>query len=115
MDSILAELKERIDWFRNENRLVEAQRIDERTLFDLEMLQELGYCNGIENYSRHLTGRSAGEPPPTLLDYFPDDFLMFIDESHITIPQIQAMYNLPSAAYCSGIDQLGLKNRSMPL
>jgi excinuclease ABC subunit B len=92
MDSILAELKERIDWFRNESRLIEAQRIDERTLFDLEMLQELGYCNGIENYSRHLTGRRPGEPPPTLLDYFPNDYLMFIDESHIAIPQLQAMY-----------------------
>jgi excinuclease ABC subunit B len=92
MDSILAELKERIDWFRSENQLIEAQRIDERTLFDLEMLQELGYCNGIENYSRHLTGRNPGEPPPTLLDYFPDDYLMFIDESHIAIPQLQAMY-----------------------
>ena len=92
MDSILAELKERIAWFRNERQLIEAQRIDERTLFDLEMLQELGYCNGIENYSRHLTGRSPGEPPPTLLDYFPDDYLMFIDESHIAVPQLQAMY-----------------------
>ena len=92
MQTIKSELKSRIDFFRKENRLVEAQRIDERTLFDLEMLQELGYCNGIENYSRHLTGRSAGEPPPTLIDYFPDDFLMFIDESHIGVPQIQAMY-----------------------
>ena len=90
--SIVAELKNQVENFRKEKRLIEAQRIDERTMFDLEMLQELGYCNGIENYSRHLTGRSAGEPPPTLLDYFPDDFLMFIDESHITIPQIQAMY-----------------------
>jgi excinuclease ABC subunit B len=92
MESIVAELKERIDWFRREQQLIEAQRIDERTLFDLEMLQELGYCSGIENYSRHLTGRHPGEPPPTLLDYFPDDFLMFIDESHIAVPQIQAMY-----------------------
>ncbi len=92
METILAELKERVDWFRSEQRLVEAQRIDERTLFDLEMLQELGYCNGIENYSRHLTGRNPGEPPPTLLDYFPDDYLMFIDESHIAVPQLQAMY-----------------------
>jgi excinuclease ABC subunit B len=92
METILAELKERIEWFRSEQRLIEAQRIDERTLFDLEMLQELGYCNGIENYSRHLTGRSPGEPPPTLIDYFPDDYLMFIDESHIAVPQLQAMY-----------------------
>jgi excinuclease ABC subunit B len=92
MQSIVAELKTRIDWFRQEQQLIEAQRIDERTLFDLEMLQELGYCSGIENYSRHLTGRHPGEPPPTLLDYFPNDYLMFIDESHIAVPQIQAMY-----------------------
>ncbi len=92
MQTILDELKARIDWFRDQNQLIEAQRIDERTQFDLEMIQELGYCNGIENYSRHLTGRSPGEPPPTLLDYFPDDYLMFIDESHIAIPQLRAMY-----------------------
>ncbi|HDI60796.1 MAG TPA: excinuclease ABC subunit UvrB [Desulfobacteraceae bacterium] len=90
--SIIAELKERIAFFRSENRLLEAQRIEERTHFDLEMLQELGYCNGIENYSRHLTGRAAGEPPPTLMDYFPDDYLVFIDESHISVPQLRAMY-----------------------
>ncbi len=92
IQSILAELAPRVDHFRKENKLLEAQRIEERTRFDLEMLQELGYCNGIENYSRHLTGRSEGEPPPTLLDYFPSDYLMFIDESHIAVPQIQAMY-----------------------
>ena len=92
MQTILDELKARVDWFRDQNQLIEAQRIDERTQFDLEMIQELGYCNGIENYSRHLTGRSAGEPPPTLLDYFPDDYLMFVDESHIAIPQLRAMY-----------------------
>ena len=92
IDTITDELKQRIDYFRDENKLLEAQRIEERTNFDLEMMQELGYCNGIENYSRHLTQRAPGEPPPTLLDYFPDDFLMFIDESHIAIPQIQAMY-----------------------
>jgi excinuclease ABC subunit B len=90
--TILVELKERVDFFRQENKLLETQRIEERTRFDLEMLQELGYCNGIENYSRHLTGRGEGEPPPTLLDYFPEDYLMFIDESHIAVPQIQAMY-----------------------
>ncbi len=90
--SIIAELKTRIAFFRSESRLLEAQRIEERTHFDLEMLQELGYCNGIENYSRHLTGRAAGEPPPTLMDYFPDDYLVFIDESHITVPQLRAMY-----------------------
>jgi excinuclease ABC subunit B len=92
IESIKAELTERIDSFRDQGRLVEAQRIEERTNFDLEMLQELGYCHGIENYSRHLTGRRPGEPPPTLLAYFPKDFLLFIDESHITIPQLQAMY-----------------------
>ena len=92
MTSILSELKERIAAFREDGKLLEAQRIEERTQFDLEMIQELGYCNGIENYSRHLTGRTAGEPPPTLLDYFPADFLLFIDESHITVPQLRAMY-----------------------
>lgn len=91
--TILAELKERTNYFHAANKLIEAQRIEERTRFDLEMIQELGYCSGIENYSRHLTGRSPGEPPPTLLDYFPEDFLMFIDESHIAIPQLRAMYN----------------------
>lgn len=92
MKTILDELKQRVDYFRDERRLLEAQRIEERTRFDLEMIQELGYCSGIENYSRHLTGRQAGEPPPTLLDYFPDDYLMFIDESHIAVPQLRAMY-----------------------
>jgi excinuclease ABC subunit B len=90
--TILTELKERIEHFRNERKLIEAQRVEERTHFDLEMIMELGYCNGIENYSRHLTGRSPGEPPPTLLDYFPDDFLVFIDESHIAVPQLGGMY-----------------------
>lgn len=90
--SIVPELKDRVDFFRKEAKLIEAQRIEERTNFDLEMMLELGYCNGIENYARHLTGRSMGEPPPTLLDYFPNDFLVFIDESHITIPQLNAMY-----------------------
>lgn len=90
--AIISELKDRIDYFRDENKLIEAQRIEERTQFDLEMMQEIGYCNGIENYSRHLTGRSQGEPPPTLLDYYPDDFIVFIDESHIAVPQLNAMY-----------------------
>jgi excinuclease ABC subunit B len=90
--TIVQELKSRVETFRSENRLIEAQRIEERTLFDLEMIQEIGYCNGIENYSRHLTGRLAGQPPPTLLDYFPKDFLVFVDESHIAVPQIRAMY-----------------------
>lgn len=92
IESITAELTERIAFLRDQGRLVEAQRIEERANFDLEMLQELGYCHGIENYSRHLTGRRPGEPPPTLLSYFPEDFLLFIDESHITISQLQAMY-----------------------
>ncbi|MBC2694286.1 MAG: excinuclease ABC subunit UvrB, partial [Desulfobacteraceae bacterium] len=90
--SIIAELKDRIEYFRHENKLIEAQRIEERTNFDLEMMQELGYCNGIENYSRHFTGKKQGEPPPTLLEYFPDDFLVCIDESHIAVPQLRAMY-----------------------
>jgi excinuclease ABC subunit B len=90
--TITTELKQRMDYFRDEKKLIEAQRIEERTNFDLEMMQELGYCNGIENYSRHLTQRAPGEPPPTLLDYFSNDFMMFIDESHIGIPQLRAMY-----------------------
>jgi len=90
--NIRQELKERVGWFRSQNRLLEAQRLDQRTNFDLEMLQELGYCQGIENYSRHLTGRRPGEPPPNLLDYFPRDYLLFIDESHVTIPQLIGMY-----------------------
>jgi len=92
MATILEELKDRMAHFRDEDQQIEVQRIEERTQFDLEMIQELGYCNGIENYSRHLTGRKSGEPPPTLLDYFPDDFLMFIDESHIAVPQLRGMY-----------------------
>jgi excinuclease ABC subunit B len=92
VETIIEELKERIEHFHKENKLIEVQRIEERTHFDLEMIQELGYCNGIENYSRHLTGRKPGEPPPTLLDYFPDDFLLFIDESHIGVPQLRGMY-----------------------
>jgi excinuclease ABC subunit B len=90
---IKEELKERIAALRAGNKLLEAQRIEERTLFDLEMMVEMGYCHGIENYSRHLTGRSPGEAPPTLLDYFPRNFLVMIDESHITVPQLHGMYN----------------------
>lgn len=86
------ELTERLIWLRGENKLLEAQRLEQRTLFDLEMMEELGYCTGIENYSRHLTGRKEGEPPYTLLDYFPEDFLLFIDESHVTLPQVRGMY-----------------------
>ena len=90
--SIKEELKERIPYFRDVKKWIEAQRIEERTDFDLEMMRELGYCHGIENYSRHLTGRKPGEPPPTLIDYFPKDFLLFVDESHIAIPQLRGMY-----------------------
>ncbi|MBF0572737.1 MAG: DEAD/DEAH box helicase family protein, partial [Desulfamplus sp.] len=86
------ELALRLEYFYKENKLLEAQRLEEKTRYDLEMLNEIGYCTGIENYSRHLTGRKAGDPPPTLLDYFPDDFLLFFDESHISVPQIGAMY-----------------------
>ncbi len=93
METIKTELKDRLDTFHGENRLVEAQRLEQRTMFDLEMIQELGYCNGIENYSRHLTGKPAGAPPPNLLDYFPEDYLLFIDESHIGVPQLNGMYN----------------------
>ncbi|MFB3885776.1 MAG: excinuclease ABC subunit UvrB [Thermodesulfobacteriota bacterium] len=92
IQTIRDELKERLAWFKSEGRLLEAQRLEQRTNFDLEMLQELGYCQGIENYSRHLTGRKPGEPPPTLIDYFPKDYLLFIDESHVTIPQLIGMY-----------------------
>ena len=90
---IEAELDERLAWFKQHERLLEAQRIEQRTRYDLEMMQEMGYCSGIENYSRHLTGRAAGESPFTLVDYFPEDFLIVIDESHVTMPQIHAMYN----------------------
>ena len=90
--TIREELKERIAYFQRAKRWIEAQRIEERTDFDLEMMRELGYCQGIENYSRHLTGRNPGEPPPTLLDYFPQDFLLVVDESHIAVPQLHGMY-----------------------
>lgn len=91
--TIEEELKERVEFFKNENKLIEAQRIEERTNFDLEMMIETGFCQGIENYSRHISGRPAGSPPFTLFDYMPDDFLLLIDESHATIPQVRAMYN----------------------
>ena len=90
---IEAELDEQLARFKREDRLLEAQRIEQRTRYDLEMMQEMGYCSGIENYSRHLTGRAPGESPFTLVDYFPEDFLIVIDESHVTMPQIHAMYN----------------------
>ena len=92
IDQIKAELAERLAQLRDTGKLVEAQRLEQRTLLDLEMMNELGYCNGIENYSRYLSGRKPGEPPPTLMDYLPDDALLIIDESHVTIPQIGAMY-----------------------
>ncbi|WP_043311859.1 excinuclease ABC subunit UvrB [Pseudomonas sp. ML96] len=92
MENIKVELKERLDYLRTNNKLVEAQRLEQRTRFDLEMILELGYCNGIENYSRYLSGRAPGEPPPTLYDYLPPESLLVIDESHVTVPQIGAMY-----------------------
>ena len=90
---IYRELEERVAFFDGQQQLVEAQRIRQRTMYDMEMMQELGYCSGIENYSRVISGRPAGSPPMTLLDYFPKDFLLFIDESHVTLPQVRAMYN----------------------
>lgn len=92
MENIRKELIERVAYFESQNLLIEAQRIDQRTMFDLEMIKEVGYCQGIENYSRHLMDRPAGESPPTLLDYFPKDSLFIIDESHVTLPQLQGMY-----------------------
>ncbi len=92
LQGIEEELEERIAAFTRNNQLLEAQRIEQRTRFDLEMIRAMGYCHGIENYSRHLSGRTQGEPPPTLMDYFPKDYLMIVDESHATIPQVQGMY-----------------------
>ena len=92
IEAIKDELRERIAWFQKQGKLVEAQRIEQRTRFDLEMLAEMGFCKGIENYSRHLSGRKPGEPPPTLIDYLPHDALMIIDESHVTVPQLGGMY-----------------------
>ena len=92
IQGIFAELDERVPELKAENKPVEAQRISQRTLFDIEMMRTIGYCHGIENYSRHLSGRKPGEPPPTLLDYFPPDFLLFIDESHVSVPQVRGMY-----------------------
>ena len=91
--TIEEELQERIKYFKSQNKLIEAQRIEERTNFDIEMMKETGFCQGIENYSRHMSGRKAGSPPYTLFDYFPKDYLLLIDESHATIPQVRAMYN----------------------
>ena len=93
IQTIEQEMEERVEYFKSQNKLIEAQRIQERTNFDIEMMKETGFCQGIENYSRHISGRKAGSPPYTLFDYFPDDFLLLIDESHATIPQVRAMYN----------------------
>ena len=92
IQSIEAELEERVAYLRKENKLVEAQRLEQRTRYDIEMMREVGFCQGIENYSRHISGREPGSPPFTLIDYFPEDFLIVIDESHVTLPQIRAMY-----------------------
>ena len=92
LDDIKDELRDRLEWLRNHDKLVEAQRLEQRTRFDLEMIAELGYCSGIENYSRYLSGRETGEPPPTLFDYLPADSLLIIDESHVTVPQVGGMY-----------------------
>ena len=92
IETIKSELVERLDQLRSSNKLLEAQRLEQRTKFDLEMMQEIGYCSGIENYSRHLSGRKAGEPPATLFDYLPEDSILFVDESHITIPQLGGMF-----------------------
>ena len=93
IQEIYKELEERVAWFQERDMLVEAQRIKQRTMYDIEMMQELGYCSGIENYSRPIAGRPVGSAPMTLMDYFPKDFLLFIDESHVTLPQVRAMYN----------------------
>ncbi|RQD56949.1 MAG: excinuclease ABC subunit UvrB [Desulfonatronovibrio sp. MSAO_Bac4] len=93
MNDIREELRHRLSWFEKNNMLVEAQRLEQKTQLDLEMIQEMGYCNGIENYSRHLDGRKKGQPPACLLDYFPDDYLLFMDESHISVSQVGGMYN----------------------
>ena len=92
LKEIEAEMEERVKFFKSEDKLIEAQRIEQRTRYDIEMLSEIGMCKGIENYSRVLSGRKPGSQPCTLLDYFPDDFLLFVDESHVTLPQVRSMY-----------------------
>jgi excinuclease ABC subunit B len=92
IEAIRVELRERLDFFDKAGRFLEKQRLEQRTMYDIEMMEQMGFCNGIENYSRHLSGRAAGEPPPTLIDYFPNDFMLVIDESHQTVPQVGAMY-----------------------
>jgi len=98
------EMEERVRWFEENNKLLEAQRIRQRTQYDIEMMEQIGFCTGIENYSRVIAGREPGSPPMTLLDYFPKDFLMFIDESHVTLPQVRAMYNGDRARKTSLVD-----------
>ncbi|NET47801.1 MAG: DEAD/DEAH box helicase family protein, partial [Merismopedia sp. SIO2A8] len=102
--AIQDELKAQIEFLEKENKLLEAQRLEQRTRYDLEMLRELGYCNGVENYARHLAGREAGSPPECLVDYFPDDWMLVIDESHVTVPQIRGMYNGDRARKMTLID-----------
>lgn len=92
LEEIERELEQRLEYFRSEGKLLEAQRIEQRTRYDMEMLREVGFCSGIENYSRIISGRAPGSSPYTLLDYFPDDFLLFVDESHVTLPQVRGMY-----------------------
>src|SRR5699024_1703180 len=92
-DTILAELEERLEVFKNENKLLEYERLEQRTRHDVEMLREVGMCPGIENYSRHIDGRAPGQRPYTLIDYFPKDFLLIVDESHVMLPQIRGMFN----------------------
>lgn len=104
VQEIYKELEERVAFFQANNQLIEAQRIKQRTMYDVEMMQELGYCTGIENYSRVIEGRAPGSPPHTLLDYFPKDFVLFIDESHVTLPQVRAMYNGDKARKTSLVD-----------
>ena len=104
IQEIYREMEQRVAWFESNQMLVEAQRIKQRTMYDIEMMQELGYCSGIENYSRVIEGRPAGSPPHTLMDYFPKDFVMFIDESHVTLPQVRAMYNGDKARKTSLVD-----------
>src|SRR5207247_4793382 len=93
LHGIAEELQERLTFLRARNKLLEAQRLEQRTIFDMEMLRELGFCHGIENYSRHLTGKRPGEPPPVLIDYLPRDALVIIDESHVAVPQVGGMYH----------------------
>ena len=104
MHEIEDEMYERVKFFEEHDKLLEAQRIRQRTQYDLEMLSEIGFCTGIENYSRVIAGRAPGTPPTTLLDYFPDDFLLFVDESHVTLPQVRAMYNGDHARKQSLVD-----------